>query len=336
LTLFCPGRLAAKLRAIEEVFEGDEQGCSSSGSSESAEGRRQALARAHAHAQKTLAEGFAMQEALSKIALSKKIKWRTSQPARMENDDVSPGSRSTSQIKWRTVAHEPAKSCDDPDGKERLKQTKALTVGISRDRMCTSPTSQRVRPAGWVSSKLDQEEELGLLEDEEELADPLDGEGLEAGERPQGSLSTSRIKWRTVVHEPAKSCDDPGGKERLKQTKALTVGISRDRMCTSPTSQRVRPVGWVSSKLDQEEESGLLEDEEELADPLDGEGLEAGERPQGSSSMLNRSGSRTCMSEGEGLTAPETLHTRAVRNLEALARKIETYEMARSCESVSE
>ena len=241
MTLFCPGRLAAKLRAIEEVFEGDEQGCSSLGSSESAEGRRQALARAHAHAQKTLAEGFAMQEALSKIALSKKIKWRTSQPARMENDDVSPGSRSTSQIKWRTVAHEPAKSCDDPDGKERLKQTKALTVGISRDRMCTSPTSQRVRPAGWVSSKLDQEQELGLLEDEEELADPLDGEGLEAGERPQGS-----------------------------------------------------------------------------------------------SSMLNRSGSRTCMSEGEGLTAPETLHTRAVRNLEALARKIETYEMARSCESVSE
>jgi hypothetical protein len=68
-----------KLRAIEEVFEVDEQGCSSSGSSEIAEGRRQALARAHAHAQKTLAEGFAMQEALSKIALSKKIKWRTRQ-----------------------------------------------------------------------------------------------------------------------------------------------------------------------------------------------------------------------------------------------------------------
>ncbi len=233
MTFFSPGRLAAKLRAIEEVFEVDEQGCSSSGSSESAEGRRQALARAHAHARKTLAEGLMQMQA--REALSK-IKWRTKQPEREETDHVSPGSRSTSQIKWRTVAHEPAKSCDDPDGKQRLKQTKALTVGISRDRMCTSPTSQRVRPVGWVSSKLDQEEELGLLEDEEELADPLDGEGLEAGERPQGS-----------------------------------------------------------------------------------------------SSIFNRSSSRTCMSEGQGLTAPEVLHTRAVRNLEALAREIEPYEMVRSC-----
>jgi hypothetical protein len=198
-----------------------------------AEGRRQALARAHAHARKTLVEGLMQMQALEALS---KIKWRTKQPERGETDYVSPGCRSTSQIKWRTVSPEQAKSCDDPDSKQRLKQTKDLTVGISRDRMCTSPTSQRVRPVGWVSSKLDQEEELGLLEDEEELADPLDGEGLEAGERPQGS-----------------------------------------------------------------------------------------------SSIFNRSSSRTCMSEGQGLTAPEVLHTRAVRNLEALAREIEPYEMVRSC-----
>ena len=146
----------------------------------------------------------------------------------------------------------------------------------------------------------------------------------------------SEIKWRTVQPEPAQrvgssgSSQERGRMERLKVTKALTVGVTKDRMHTSPTSQHMRPAGWVSSKVLLPEEPEDVE--EKVGDQLDGDAH---------TSISSNVATYSCVSAPDSFVAvrgqeagvrtrrkpnraeevcPEILHTRAVRNLEELTR----------------
>ena len=107
-----------------------------------------------------------------------KVHWRTPaytpQPEATVGDDSGPCPVTCylSEIKWRTVQPEPAQrvgssvSSQERGRVEHLKVTKALTVGVTKDRMHTSPTSQLVRQAGWVPSKVLLPEEPEDLEEE--------------------------------------------------------------------------------------------------------------------------------------------------------------------------